>query len=86
MTEKRKKFFRLRLMIFLLYFLMPLILLIFIYEPMLLSFINLEKIIITKTGSQNLTVIRDKENFDVMEGMELKPGDKIENKGSSRRR
>ena len=82
MTEKRKKFFRLRLMIFLLYFLMPLILLIFIYEPMLLSFINLEKIII-KTGSQNLAVIRDKENFDVMEGMELKPGDKIENKGDS---
>ncbi len=72
-----------RLMIFLLYFLTPLIILIFIYEPMLLSFVSLEKIII-KTGSQNLAVIRDNQNFDAEEGMELKPGDKIENKGNSK--
>jgi len=84
MTKKHKRFFWLRLTLFLLYLLMPVIIIV-----LHLPSTTLEKIVIKSENadiptSELLTVIRDEKEIEVEEGMKLKIGDKIINHGETK--
>ncbi|MDM8524959.1 FecR domain-containing protein [Desulfococcaceae bacterium HSG8] len=82
MTKKRKRFFWLRLSLFLLYLLTPVIIIV-LHLPSVI----LEKIVITSQNTDiptALIITRAGKRLDVEEGMKLKPGDKIENYGETK--
>ncbi len=85
MTKKRKRFFWLRMTLFLFYLMMPVIIIV-----LHLPSATLEKIVVVGSednkgsAAETIVITRAEKTLDVEEGMKLRPGDKIRNYGKAK--